>query len=91
VASWLLLVTTLPEPPWPRTARYRTRWQMELVFKRSKQLWRAHGLPSHRTLTNTVILALLLIGWALLDQHATHLPPHSVWHWTTVGVDTRRV
>lgn len=41
LAGWLLLVTTLPEALWSDElicVLYRSRWQVELLFKRLKQL-----------------------------------------------------
>jgi hypothetical protein len=48
-AAWLLLVTSLPALEWSLAdvlTLYRARWQVELLFKRIKQLLRLHGVPS---------------------------------------------
>ena len=46
---------------------YRARWQVELVFKRMKQLLRFNQLRStHRTTVEATVRALL-VAWALQD------------------------
>jgi hypothetical protein len=97
-ASWLLLITTLPAATWPRAevfALYRSRWQIEMLFKRLKQLVRLHALPSRHYRTNEAILALTLLGWALLDQQEVRLrpqlPPTSAWQCAALVLDTLRV
>jgi hypothetical protein len=96
-ASWLLLLTTLGAEAWPRAeifTLYRARWQVEMVFKRLKQLVRLHGLPSHLYPTNEAILALLLVGWALIERQAacwrTRIASLSTWQCTALLVDALR-
>jgi hypothetical protein len=96
-ASWLLLITTLPTAHWPRAevfALYRTRWQIETLFKRLKQLVQLHGLPSHLYRTNEAILALMVLGWALLDHQETrgplHVSPTSPWQSRALVLHTWR-
>ena len=69
LADWVLVATTLAAD-WalPDVLRlYRARWQVELVFKRMKQLLRFNQLRStHRTTVEATVRALL-IAWALQD------------------------
>jgi hypothetical protein len=105
LADWVLLVTTLDATAWPLAAilrLYRGRWQVELVFKRMKQLLRLNQIRSkHRTSVEATGRALL-IAWALQEgTMATiraHLPsgtpsaptPISRWFLTGLGLDTLR-
>jgi len=73
VADWLLVLTSLQEQHWSAQqvlALYRARWQIELLFKRIKQLVRLHRLRSNVMQSNQAVLAALLVGWALLEQQA---------------------
>lgn len=95
--SWLLLVTTLTAEAWPREdvfLLYRARWQVEMLFKRLKQLVRLHGLPSRFYPTNKAILALTMLGWALLDRQEGRLRPHlsatSAWQCAAMLLDALR-
>ncbi len=69
LADWVIVATTLAAD-WslPDILRlYRARWQVELVFKRMKQLLRFNQLRStHRTTVEATIRALL-VAWALQD------------------------
>jgi hypothetical protein len=69
LADWVLVATTLAAD-WLLTdvlRLYRARWQVELVFKRMKQLLRFNQLRStHRTTVEATVRALL-IAWALQD------------------------
>jgi len=95
-AGFVLLVTTLDPATWPTNdvlALYRCRWQIELVFKRLKSIWRLDQLRARDPDTAQahilgVILAALLAGEvsraapipldAWLDA-PTH--PLSRWRW----------
>jgi hypothetical protein len=69
LADWVLVATTLTaEWSLPAVLRlYRARWQVELVFKRMKQLLRFNQLRStHRTTVEATVRALL-VAWALQD------------------------
>jgi hypothetical protein len=67
VAGWLLLITTLDAATWATADvlyGYRARWQVELVFKKMKQLLRLNQIRSkHRTSVEATVRALL-IAWA---------------------------
>lgn len=96
-AAWLLLVTTLPAADWSVAdvlTLYRARWQVELLFKRIKQLLRLHGLPSDAYAANEAFLAWSFVAWALLDRQVDHvgerLPASSRWHTTALLVDALR-
>jgi hypothetical protein len=74
VAGWLLLITTLDADTWSTAAVlyvYRARWQVELVFKKMKQLLRLNQIRSkHRTSVEATVRALL-IAWALQESTTT--------------------
>ena len=54
---------------------YRARWQVELVFKKMKQLLRLNQIRStHRTSVEATVRALL-IAWALHESTTTWLRP----------------
>ena len=76
VAGWLLLLTTLPAETWSAAevlALYRVRWQVELVFKKMKQLLRLNQIRSkHRTSVEATVRALLM-AWALHESTPTWL------------------
>ena len=105
VAGWLLLITTLEAPTWTAAEVlmvYRARWQVELVFKRMKQLLRLNQIRStHRTSVEATVRALL-VAWALHEDTTTLLrtllsPPTtpeaavvSSWLLSGLGLDTVR-
>jgi hypothetical protein len=104
-AGWLLLITTLEAPTWTAAevlVVYRARWQVELVFKRMKQLLRLNQIRStHRTSVEATVRALL-VAWALHEDTTTLLrtllsPPTtpeavviSSWLLSGLGLDTVR-
>jgi hypothetical protein len=72
-AGWRLILTTLPEASWPTDAvlrLYRGRWQVELLFKRIKQLLRVAEVRVQRREAVEAVLALYLIAWALQERAA---------------------
>ena len=105
VAGWLLLITTLDATIWAMADVlyvYRARWQVELVFKKMKQLLRRNQIRSkHRTSVEATVRALL-IAWALHESTTTWLrtllsataSPESVvvssWLVSGLGLDTLR-
>jgi len=105
VAGWLLLITTLDAATWTMADVlyvYRARWQVELVFKKMKQLLRLNQIRSkHRTSVEATVRALL-IAWALQESTTTWLrtllsataSPESVvvssWLLSGLGLDTLR-
>ena len=73
LCDWIVLVTSLPAASWPAEEvllLYRARWQIELLFKRIKHLVQRHGLSSHQAKSNQAVIAVLLVGWALLEAQA---------------------
>src|SRR5262245_17243450 len=105
VAGWLLLITTLDTGTWSTADVlyiYRARWQVELVFKKMKQLLRLNQIRStHRTSVEATVRALV-IAWALHEDTTTQLrtlfrataPPQtlvvSTWLLSGLGRDTLR-
>ena len=105
VAGWLLLITTLDAGTWSTADVlyvYRARWQVELVFKKMKQLLRLNQIRSkHRTSVEATV-RVLLIAWALQESttmwlrtllRATASPERVVvssWLLSGLGLDTLR-
>jgi len=76
LAGFHLLVTTLPEPQWPLglvLELYRSRWQIEILFKRIKQVLDVHRLVCESALTAQAMIAALLVGWLLVEEQTTQL------------------
>jgi len=73
LAGWVLLITSLPVRSWSTEqvlALYRARWQIELVYKRMKQVLRLNQLRGIRPETNEASILALLVAWALHEQEA---------------------
>jgi hypothetical protein len=105
LAEWLLVVTTLEAADWSLgevLRLYRARWQVELVFKRMKQLLRLNQLRSQHPTSVEATVRALLIAWVLQDGMAaeiravlTTLPQArargvSSWLLTGLGLETLR-
>jgi hypothetical protein len=105
VAGWLLVITTLETALWSAAdvlTLYRARWQVELVFKRMKQLLRLNQIRSTNLTSVEATVRALLIAWALHEATVGHLrallptgtamegPPVSSWLLTGLGLDTLR-
>jgi hypothetical protein len=105
VAGWLLLITTLEAPCWAVADVlyvYRARWQVELVFKKMKQLLRLNQIRSKHVTSVEATVRTLLIAWALHEStttrlrtllHATAPPTTAVmsgWLLSGLGLDTLR-
>jgi hypothetical protein len=70
LAGWLLLITTL-EASWNASdvlRLYRARWQIEVLFKRLKQLLCVADLRCHEQAGVEATVRALLIAWALGEQ-----------------------
>jgi len=70
LAGWLVLITTL-DTTWPATEVlrvYQARWQIELVFKRIKQLLRLAPLRCQNRDAVEATVRALLLAWALQEQ-----------------------
>jgi hypothetical protein len=76
LAGFHLLVTTLPEKHWPVALvleLYRCRWQIEILFKRIKQVLDVHRLRCECSQTAQALIAALLVAWLLIEDQATQL------------------
>src|SRR3989441_5136889 len=105
VAGWLLLITTLDAATWSAADVlyvYRARWQVELVFKKMKQLLRLNQIRSTHPTSVEATVRALLVAWALHEDTTTWLrsllsataPPAlavvSSWLLSGLGLDTLR-
>lgn len=105
LASWLLLITTL-DVSWSASdvlRLYRARWQVELLFKRLKQLLRLADLRCQERSALEATVQALLVAWALQEQVVAEvralLPsgardpaaPASSWLLASLSVATLRV
>lgn len=102
LAGWLLLLTTLDAQAWSAeavTRLYRARWQVELVFKRLKQLLRVRPLRCKRRAMAEATVRALLIAWVLQERLATSLRaalagdgqwPISSWRICQLSLDVMR-
>ena len=71
VAGWLLLVTTLPVAQWSAAevlALYRSRWQIEWLFKRIKHLLDMHRLACVPAESVQARILALLLSWILQEE-----------------------
>jgi hypothetical protein len=73
-SGWVLVVTTLPQDRWSDRhimQLYQARWQIELLFKRMKQLLKLQTLRCTTMATAKATITALLLGWALLEEEST--------------------
>jgi DDE family transposase len=104
LAGFLVLITTLDES-WPASEVlrvYQARWQIELVFKRIKQLLRLASLRCQKRTAVEATVRALVIAWALTEQVSAEvralLPtgardpqqPASSWLLAGLSVETLR-
>lgn len=76
MAGWVLLLTTLEAGAWAETdvlRLYRARWQVELVFKRMKQLLALNQIRSPRAAGAEATIRALLVAWALQEDEGAQL------------------
>jgi hypothetical protein len=76
VAGWLLLITTLDARHWSTADVlyiYRARWQVELVFKKMKQLLRLNQIRTKHPASVEATVRALLVAWALHEGTTTLL------------------
>jgi hypothetical protein len=98
LAGWLLLITTL-DASWSTSEvlrLYRARWQIELVFKRLKQLLRVADLRCRERAAVEASVRALLIAWALQEHVAAEVrallpsgtrdPRHPASSWLLAGL-----
>ena len=70
LCGWLLLFSSLSPTQWTDSQvleLYRARWQVELVFKRMKQVLTLAQLRGRTATTNEAIILVLLVAWSLLQ------------------------
>jgi hypothetical protein len=75
LAGWLLLISTL-DLSWSASEvlrLYRARWQIELVFKRFKQLLRVADLRCRERAAVEATVRALLVAWALLEERVAEV------------------
>jgi Transposase DDE domain len=75
LACWLLLISTL-DASWSASdvlRLYRARWQIELLFKRLKQLLRVADLRCREVMALEATVRALVVAWALQEQVAAEL------------------
>jgi hypothetical protein len=104
LAAWLLLITSL-DASWSASdvmRLYRARWQVELLFKRLKQLLRVTDLRCRERAAVEATVRALLLAWALQEQLASELraqlpsggcdpqQPASSWLLASLSVQTLR-
>lgn len=73
LVGWSLLITNLPKRPWSYKRiiqLYRARWQIELLFKRMKQIMDMHIVRSKTPQGCESSLLAWLVIWALQEQEA---------------------
>lgn len=73
LAGWVVLICTVPQTTWSDDEvlrLYRARWQIELLFKRMKQVLRLNQLRGKTPETNEASILALLLAWALHEQAA---------------------
>jgi hypothetical protein len=72
-AGWVLFLTTLPKRPWSYKwvlQLYRARWQVELLFKRMKQVMQLHTIRAKTPKSSESSLLAWLVAWALQENEA---------------------
>lgn len=72
-AGWLLLVTTLPASDWSAAELvqlYQARWQIELLFKRLKQMLQMHVIGCKCPASVEATIWALLVAWVLQEHTA---------------------
>ncbi len=76
LAGWVLLITTLEATNWSAEdilRLYRVRWQIELLFKRMKQMLKMHKIQCKRADSVEATIRALLVAWVLQEQQASHI------------------
>ena len=79
LAGWWLLLTTLPAQDWHAAdivRLYRARWQIELVFKRLKQLLARQAIRARTAAAAAAAVRALLVAWALQEGVAEEVRAH---------------
>lgn len=77
LAGFGLLVTTLPAQAWSAeqlVELYRARWQIEVLFKRIKDVLSMHCLPAQTPESAQAMICALLLAWMLIEEDVESLP-----------------
>lgn len=75
-AGWLLVVSSLPATEWSAgqlLTLYRARWQIELLFKRIKQVLDVHQLRCENWGRARASLLAYLLCWALQEEELSQI------------------
>jgi DDE family transposase len=73
LAGWILLISTVPQRIWSDEEvlrLYQARWQIELLFKRMKQILHLNQLRGQTIETNEVTILASLLAWVVHEHHA---------------------
>lgn len=76
LSGWLLVLTTLPAKDWNAQeilSLYRARWQIEIFFKRLKQLLGKHILRAKTAETAKATLTSILVSWVFQQEVASEM------------------
>jgi hypothetical protein len=76
LAGFVLLLTTLPAQSWSPVRLlelYRARWQIEVLFKRIKQVLSMHVLPAQTPQGAQAMICALLVAWMLIEDEVENL------------------
>jgi len=82
MAKYVILFTTVPEDEWTDSEVldwYRTRWQVELVFKRFKSLAQLGSLPKYHEDSAKAWLYGKLLAALLVEKLISHAASISPW------------
>ncbi len=74
LTGWILLISTVPQGVWSDAEvlrLYQARWQIELLFKRMKQILHLNQLRAQTTQTNEVTILACLVSWCLQEHQVT--------------------
>jgi len=77
VAGFVLLLTTLAAQSWSPVRLlelYRARWQIEVLFKRIKQVLSMHLLPAQTPQGAQALICALLVAWMLIHRRRGRAP-----------------
>jgi hypothetical protein len=79
LAGFVLLVSTLPARSWSSEQLlelYRARWQIEVLFKRIKQVLALHILPAQTPQGAQAMICAVLVAWLLIEDDVEGLRRH---------------
>lgn len=76
LAGFVLLLSTLPAQSWSAEhllELYRARWQIEVLFKRIKEVLALHCLPAQTPQAAQAMICALLVAWMLIEDEVEFL------------------